>query len=152
MRALAGSRVAFDMAVTSIGRDGDIVGEHAQEALTDFITSGQFERYLRRAGARNASRRRALIGALRQHFGSRVEIAGENTGVHLLVWLNDVPPRDLNAVIGRAARAGVGVYPIGPYYWRPPRGAGLLFGYASLTEIEISAGVRLLADAVQARR
>jgi len=39
-----------------------------QEALTDFITTGQFERYLRRAGNRNAARRHALIGALRQHF------------------------------------------------------------------------------------
>ena len=46
-----------------------------QEALAELITSGQFERYLRRAGARNAGRRRALIAALREHFGSRVEIA-----------------------------------------------------------------------------
>ncbi len=117
-----------------------------QEALTDFITSGQFERYLRRAGARNASRRRVLIEALGQHFGRRVEIAGENTGVHLVVWLNDVPPRDVAAIIARAAAAGVGIYPISPYYARPPRRAGLLFGYASLTESEIRAGIRRLAD------
>src|SRR5215470_127611 len=77
----------------------------AQQALADFITSGQFERYLRRAGNRNAARRRALIGALQQHFGDRVEIAGENTGVHLVVWLNDVRPRDLPAVIARAREA-----------------------------------------------
>src|SRR5262249_21969696 len=32
-----------------------------QEALTDFITTGQFERYLRRAVNRNAARRHALI-------------------------------------------------------------------------------------------
>jgi GntR family transcriptional regulator / MocR family aminotransferase len=120
----------------------------AQEALTDFITSGHFERYLRRAGARNASRRRALIAALQHHFGSRAEIAGENTGVHLLVWLNDVPSRELGAVIERAARAGVGLYPITPFYARAPRRAGLLFGYASLTEAEIRAGIRLLADVV----
>jgi GntR family transcriptional regulator/MocR family aminotransferase len=121
----------------------------AQEAVTDFITSGQFERYLRRAGGRNASRRRALTAALRQHFGDRVEIAGENTGVHQLVWLNDVRPRDLDAIIARAARAGVGIYSIGPYYARPPRRAGLLFGYASLTEAEIRAGIRLLADVIR---
>ena len=35
-----------------------------QEALTDFLTTGQFERYLRRAGKRNAATRRARIGAL----------------------------------------------------------------------------------------
>jgi GntR family transcriptional regulator / MocR family aminotransferase len=117
-----------------------------QEALTDFITSGQFERYLRRAGARNAGRRRALIAALHEHFGSRVEIAGENTGVHLVVWLNDVPPRQLNALIARAARAGVGIYSVAPSYAEPPRRAGLLFGYAALAEGEIRAGVRRLAE------
>jgi len=118
----------------------------AQEALADFIASGQFERYLRRAGARNAARRRTLIAALRERFGGLIEIAGENTGVHLLVWLNDVPPRGLAALIERAERAGVGLYSIAPYYARPPRRAGLLFGYASLSEAEIRAGIRQLAD------
>ena len=66
--------------------------------------------------------------------------------MHLLVWLNDIRPRDLDAII---ARAGVGVYPIGPYYARPPRGAGLLFGYASRTEGEIRTGIRLLADVIR---
>ena len=121
-----------------------------QEALAEFITSGQFERYLRRAGARNAGRRRALIAALRERLGGRVEIAGENTGVHLVVWLNDVPPRELGALIARAARAGVGIYPVAPFYAEPPRRAGLLFGYAALTEGEIRAGVRRLADLLQA--
>jgi GntR family transcriptional regulator / MocR family aminotransferase len=120
----------------------------AQEALTDFITTGQFERYLRRAGNRNAAKRRALIGALRQHFGDRVEIAGENTGVHLVVWLNDVRPRDLAAVIARARAAGVGLYSVAPSYTSPPQRAGLLFGYASLTEAEIRAGVRRVAEVI----
>ena len=120
----------------------------AQEALTDFITTGQFERYLRRAGNRNAARRRTLIGALRQHFGDRVEIAGENTGVHLVVWLNDVPPRDLPAVLARARKAGVGLYSVAPFFASPPRRAGLLFGYASLTEADIRAAVRRIAEIV----
>jgi GntR family transcriptional regulator/MocR family aminotransferase len=120
----------------------------AQEALTDFITTGQFERYLRRAGHRNAARRRALIGALRQYFGDRVEIAGENTGVHLVVWLNDVRPRDLAAVIARARSAGVGLYSVAPFHASPPQRAGLLFGYASLTEADIRAAIRRMADVV----
>jgi GntR family transcriptional regulator/MocR family aminotransferase len=122
-----------------------------QEALTDFITSGHFERYLRRASARNAARRRVLIEALQQQFGERVEIAGENAGVHLLVWLNHVGPRDIEAIIARAARAGVGLYPITQYYSHPPRRAGLLFGYASLTEAEIRAGIRRWAATFTAR-
>jgi GntR family transcriptional regulator/MocR family aminotransferase len=119
-----------------------------QEALAELLTSGQYERYLRRAGARNAARRRTLIASLTEHFGARVEIAGENTGVHLVVWLNDVRPRDLDGIIVRAARAGVGVYSVAPSYVEPPRRAGLLFGYAALTEAEIRAGIRRLAEVV----
>ena len=89
-----------------------------------------------------------MIEALRKHFGDRCEIAGENAGVHLLVWLNDTKPRDIDVIISRAARAAVGVYSIGPYYSRPPRRAGLLFGYAPLTEAEIRAGIRRLADVI----
>ena len=48
----------------------------------------------------------------------------------------------------RAARAGVGVYSVAPSYVEPPRRAGLLFGYAALTEAEIRAGIRRLAEVV----
>jgi GntR family transcriptional regulator/MocR family aminotransferase len=118
----------------------------AQEALADLVSSGQFERYLRRAGARNAGRRRVLIASLQKHFGDRIEIAGENTGVHLVVWLNDVAPRELGALIERAAGAGVGLYSVAPFFATPQPRAGLLFGYAALTEAEIRSGIRLLAQ------
>jgi GntR family transcriptional regulator/MocR family aminotransferase len=123
-----------------------------QEALAEFISSGHFERYLRRARASNAGRRRALIDALRRHLGPRVEIAGDNAGVHLLVWLNDLSASDVESIVARAAAAGVGVYPIHSCYFRPPRRAGLLFGYASLTETEIRAGIERFATVVQATR
>jgi DNA-binding transcriptional MocR family regulator len=35
---------------------------------------------------------------------------------------------------------------VAPSYAEPPRRVGLLFGYAALTEGEIRAGVRRLAD------
>lgn len=117
-----------------------------QEALADFIASGAFERYLRRACTRNAARRQILIDALEQNLGDRIEIAGSNAGVHLLVWLNDLEPRDVERVIAKATRVGVGLYPINPYYSRQPRRAGLLFGYAALTQAEIRTGVRRFAE------
>ena len=79
-----------------------------------------------------------------------MEIAGENTGVHLVVWLNDVRPRDLAALIARARELGVGLYSVAPFHAIPPPRAGLLFGYASLTEADIRAGIRRMADAVAA--
>jgi len=69
-------------------------------------------------------------------------------GVHLVVWFNDLRPRDIDAVLARAARAGVAVYSITPAYaLAQPRG-GLLFGYAAMTEAEIRAGIKRLADAL----
>jgi GntR family transcriptional regulator/MocR family aminotransferase len=123
-----------------------------QEALTDFITSGHFERYLRRARAGNAARRRVLIGALRRHLGDRVEIVGDNAGVHLLVWLNDVRADEVGAIIAGAARAGVGVYPVTSFFFTPPRRAGLLFGYAALSEAEIRVGIERFAGVVTPAR
>jgi GntR family transcriptional regulator/MocR family aminotransferase len=63
-----------------------------QAVLTDFIYEGHFEHHLRRSRTRNAARRAALLEALDTHLGRRVEVSGANAGVHLLVWLQDVPP------------------------------------------------------------
>jgi DNA-binding transcriptional MocR family regulator len=38
------------------------------------------------------------------------------------------------------------VYPVSPLYSRPPKRAGLLLGYTSLTEKEIAEGIRRLAS------
>ena len=119
-----------------------------QEALADFIESGHFERYLRRSRLRYATRRRALLEALEKYFGDRVAIEGANAGTHVLVWLRDAAPSRLPALLERAARVGLGVYPATRYYLKPPRHAGFLLGYSSLTEDEIRAGIQRLATAL----
>jgi len=43
-------------------------------------------------------------------------------------------------------KPGVGIYPVTPSYAEPPQRPGLLFGYAALSEGEIRAGVRRLAE------
>jgi GntR family transcriptional regulator/MocR family aminotransferase len=123
-----------------------------QEVLTDFIREGHFERHLHRSRTRNATRRAALLEALAEHLGAHVEVSGANAGVHLLLWLRDVPPSQVGGVIEEAARVGVGLYPVTPYYIEPPQRAGLLLGYAPMTEAEIRAGVRGLATVLDRRR
>ncbi|MGH7321309.1 MAG: hypothetical protein ACRELA_17005 [Candidatus Rokuibacteriota bacterium] len=54
-------------------------------------------------------------------------------------------------MVDRAARAGVGVYPVTPYYLEPPRRAGLLLGYTALAEREITEGIRRLAAVISGR-
>jgi GntR family transcriptional regulator / MocR family aminotransferase len=116
-----------------------------QEVLTDFIREGHFERHLRRARARNAARRTALLEALAAALGTRVEISGANTGMHLLVWLHTLTPPQVAALIAAAERAGVGLYSVAPYYLQPPPRAGLLLGYTAMSEEEIRIGIRHLA-------
>jgi len=65
-----------------------------------------------------------------------------------VVWLNDVRSRDLPAIIARAREVGVGLYSVAPFFTNPPQRAGLLFGYASLTEADIRAAVRRIAEIV----
>ena len=117
-----------------------------QGALADFMREGHFERYLRRSRARVGARRAALLEAIATHFGDRAEVCGADAGLHVVLWLRDVRRERLAGVIERAAAAGVGVYPAAPYYLRPPPRAGLLLGYASLSEAEIRRGIERLAQ------
>ena len=116
-----------------------------QAVLADFIAGGHFERHLRRTRGRNAARRRAFLEAVHRELGDRVEILGANAGLHVVMWLKDIEASRMDALKQRAAAAGVGVYSVAPCYVRPPRQAGLLLGYASLTEREIDDGIAALA-------
>lgn len=119
-----------------------------QEVLADFISEGHFERHLRRMRVLYAARRSLLIDALRRALGDRLEVVGAEAGLHLVIYLRGLPASAVPALVSRAAANGVGIYPITPYYLRPPRRAGLLLGYAGLNEREIRAGVRAFAEVV----
>lgn len=120
-----------------------------QAALADFIHDGHFERHVRRTRARNAARRAALLSAIAEHLGDRAEVCGSNAGVHIVLWLREVRPQRIPLVVQRAAAAGVGVYPVEPFYLKPPKRAGLLLGYSSLTEDDIRKGIERFATALK---
>jgi GntR family transcriptional regulator/MocR family aminotransferase len=121
-----------------------------QEALATFIAGGAFERHLRRARARHAARRAALLDAFARELGDRVEVVGTNAGLHVFLRLRGWSPARTTALARRAYTAGVGVYPATPYYATAPREGGLVLGYAGLEPAEIRAGVLVLADVLRA--
>jgi GntR family transcriptional regulator/MocR family aminotransferase len=123
---------------------------NTQLALAEFMHDGHFERHLRRSRARNAERRAVLLESIERYLDGRVEVSGAEGGLHILLWLRDISMRRSADVVARAEQAGVGVYPVGPFYARPPRRTGLLLGYTSLTEKEIAEGIRRLASVVAA--
>jgi GntR family transcriptional regulator / MocR family aminotransferase len=115
-----------------------------QETLAEFISSGAYERHLRRVRRRNAARREALLAALHRHLGNRVEVTGDGAGAHIVLW----PKRRISedAIVAQAAARGVGVYGISPYFLTRPTRTGIMLGYARLREAEILEGVRRLSE------
>ncbi len=117
-----------------------------QAALVDFIREGHFERHLHRTRTRNSRRRTAMLDAIERYLGASAAVSGINAGLHLMLWLRDIPASRARELQMRAARAGVGVYPVAPFYLSPPKQVGLLLGYASLPEKQITEGIRRFAS------
>ena len=61
-----------------------------QAALADLMSGGHFERHIRRMKMQHAARRAALLAAL-EPLTHCTQIEGTNAGLHLVLWLNDVP-------------------------------------------------------------
>lgn len=119
-----------------------------QLTLAEFISSGHYDRQVRRSRLAYRRRRDLLAGALRQH-APRVRIVGIAAGLHLLLELPD-SQTELD-IITRAARHGLALEGLGSYR----RAAGthppaLVVGYGTPHEHAFSGAVERLA-AVLAR-
>ena len=117
-----------------------------QQALAEFISSGLYERYLRRVRRRNATRRAALLDAIHSHLGDRLEVTGDGAGAHVALW----PRRRISedAVIVDAASRGVRIYGMSRYFQRRPSRPGFILGYSRTTEREIREGIRRLSESL----
>jgi GntR family transcriptional regulator / MocR family aminotransferase len=117
-----------------------------QKVLTDFINEGHLERHLRRMRTLYDRRRQTLVRALEYHLGGRVEILGENTGMHLMVRLQTALSDE--EVVSRARAEGMGLVSAKLYYLKNGRRDEFVLGYAGLSERKIQEGVRRLAKII----
>jgi GntR family transcriptional regulator/MocR family aminotransferase len=115
-----------------------------QETLAEFLTSGLYERHLRRVRRRNAARRTALRDAIAKYLGDRVEVTGFGAGAHVVLWPSSRISE--NAAIAAAASLGVGIYGLSPYFLMRPSAKGLMLGYSRMKEADICEGVRRLSE------
>jgi len=120
-----------------------------QDVLADFIGNGQFERYLLRVRKSNARRRALLLKTLKDEFGESITIGGENAGLHMVVWFQNVPVEQTDTLVSIAEANNIGVYSVSPYFSNRPAHAGLLLGYAALEEASIQKGIRRLAECLR---
>jgi GntR family transcriptional regulator/MocR family aminotransferase len=116
-----------------------------QEALADFLASGDFERHVRRSRAHARERRETLLEALDRELGDAVRVEGGGAGLHVVAWLPGRAPAEGRRIAEAAAQRGVGVYPIAPYYVDRAPGCGFVLGYGALSPPAIRTGIARLA-------
>lgn len=115
-----------------------------QQTLAEFISSGLYGRHLRKLRRANALRRDALVQSVAKHCGDRVAMTGEESGAHVVLWPQSGQTE--SALIRQAADKGVGIYGISHCFLGEERRAGMMLGYARLSEREIREGIRLLSE------
>lgn len=118
-----------------------------QLVLADFLNEGHLERHLRRMRTLYDKRRQALIRTLKLNFEDRVEVLGENAGLHLMARLRTNFSDE--EVVLRAAEVGVGLLSAKIYYLHEAQSGEFVFGYGGLSERRISEGIKRLAKALR---
>jgi GntR family transcriptional regulator / MocR family aminotransferase len=119
-----------------------------QLVLADFISSGRFDRHLRRNRAIYRRRRDALVSALREHV-PEAEVEGIAAGLHLVATFPEGV--DEKRLVDAAAEQSVGVMGMARYRFfgsvGPP---AILLGYGNISKTAIEPGVRSLKQAIEA--
>jgi GntR family transcriptional regulator / MocR family aminotransferase len=116
-----------------------------QLALATLLTTGRYDRHLRRMRTVYAARRAALTNAFGRH-APRVRLTGLAAGFHAVAPLP--PGADETAVIAAARARRVGLHGIGGYRGRPDVAAppALVMGFGNVRERAIEPAIAAVAD------
>jgi GntR family transcriptional regulator / MocR family aminotransferase len=119
-----------------------------QIILTDFLTSGQLAKHLRRCRDAYAERREALVTSLREECAGLIAIEPGQEGLFICARL----PRGVDdvAIVAKARERGVVLAALSPRYDRPTEDRGLLFGFSGYDPGRLREGVKTLAPILKA--
>jgi GntR family transcriptional regulator / MocR family aminotransferase len=125
----------------------DVYPPHLYQAvLGDFINHGHLSRHIRRTRLVYGERRKALVDAVRQEFGSRLQIIGADAGMHLAAMLDE--SRMDREISMRAARENLWLSPLSPCYLGKSPRQGFILGFGSTTAREIPKRIRQLRKVI----
>ena len=114
-----------------------------QWALNDFILEGHLDRHIRRMRTLYALRREALVDSLTRRFGDRVEILGDEGGMHLTAgFQTDLPGPEVSR---RAAAKGVILPSVDQLHLGTAPGHRFILGFAGMSPARLREGVKRLA-------
>ena len=116
-----------------------------QLALATLLTTGRYDRHLRRMRTVYAARRTALTGAFARH-APRVRLTGLAAGFHAVAPLP--AGADEAAVVAAARARRVGLHGIGDYRGRPAAAAppALVMGFGNVGERAIEPAIAAVSD------
>ncbi|WP_088013493.1 PLP-dependent aminotransferase family protein [Gottfriedia acidiceleris] len=117
-----------------------------QEIIRRFLNEGHWEKHIHKMRVVYRKKRDALISALEKYFTNKVEVIGEDSGLHILLKVHNGMLEE--ELIKRAAEKNIKVYPVSMYYCEGtnPKNTVLL-GFAILSQSEIEEAIRLLYNA-----
>jgi GntR family transcriptional regulator / MocR family aminotransferase len=120
-----------------------------QLVLARFISRGHYYRHLLKMKKIYRSKRDFLIANLKTQLGDRIEILGENAGLHLCVRFAGISftPKRTAAL----EKSGVRVYPVAEHALDKDKYADtILLGFGMLSREKMSEGVALLSKFLRA--
>ncbi|MBS0226564.1 MAG: PLP-dependent aminotransferase family protein [Proteobacteria bacterium] len=114
----------------------------AQETLAAFIDEGHLARHVRKMSALYAQRREVLLQRLELDFASWLMPLTSTAGLHLAARAQSGV--DVERLVERARRAGIGVSSIADYGTGATLPRGLLFGFGAIDAARIGPGLARL--------
>lgn len=116
-----------------------------QRAMTLFMESGEFERHIRRMRKSYQRKHQALLRSIERYLGTKVKVIGENSGLHILLKLNNISSFEL---IETALQKGVKIYSPLKFWLNPTSESDsyIMLGFGGLSIEEIDKGIQLLAS------
>lgn len=118
----------------------------SQLAMAKFMEEGEWSRHIKRMRLVYKRKMQCLVRALQKHFGSRITIIGEQSGLYVLIKMHDHRPEQW--FIDRAAEFGVKVYPTSIYDVHVRQGEPVLqLGFSAIRCEDIERGVEVLEEA-----
>lgn len=122
-----------------------------QEVIRRFLNEGYWEKHIHKMRVVYRKKRDRLVFEIEKYFSNRVEVIGEDSGLHILLQVHNGMREE--ELIKEAAKYSIKIYPVSTYYkdGTAPENVVLL-GFAILSEEEIAKAIQLLYKAWYTRK
>src|SRR5712671_1239947 len=126
----------------------DLCPPHLTQAvMADFIREGHFARHIRRMRPIYAERRRVLVGELERELGDRLEIVGDEAGMHLAAFLTS--NRNDHEIAAKAAQQSLWLSSLSSAYLGSASRRGFVLGFGNTKANDMAQAVRHLMKLVE---